>query len=190
MTGNIWKGTDADWVICCDLDEFLYHKNLISELKKYKYQGIQLPVIKGFNIYSELLPKNGRQIYNEIKTGFPSESFSKQIIFDPAIGDINFEFGSHTNKAQGKRGGELYMLHYRCIGGVNEMIKRHHIYSQRMSSFNRGRKLGIHYLRSDSEIRQDWNINIKQSKELEIFKDISLPSKSLNELSKNWINEY
>ena len=39
IKSNAYKqySRDADWVIVCDCDEFLYHKNLLGNLAEYKY---------------------------------------------------------------------------------------------------------------------------------------------------------
>jgi len=165
VKNNAWKGTDADWIICCDLDEFIYHPDLVSELTKLQAGGVTLPNIEGYNVYSESLP-NGGQIYDSIDTGFPSTDFTKQIIFNPKIREIDYAYGCHENTAKGIRGGKIYMIHYRCIGGVESMISRHKMYAARMSRFNKTRNLGVHYLRSESEIRNDWSENIKKAEKL------------------------
>lgn len=162
IKNNVYKKSDADYVIVCDLDEFLYHPNLIEELKEYMKQGIQLPNIQGFNIYSEQFPKSD---ILEIDTGFEDKNFCKQIIFSPKV-DIKFNYGCHTNAAQGKRGGKLYLLHYRCIGGVGEMITRHRMYSLRMCEFNKQYRLGAHYFRSPEDLKKEWANNISKTNKL------------------------
>ena len=162
IKNTVYKTSDADYVIVCDLDEFLYHPNLLNYLEELKQKGIQLPEIQGYNIYSENWPIDN---ILEIDTGFYDLNFSKQIIFSPKV-DIKFNYGCHTNAAQGRRGGQMYALHYRCMGGVTEMIARHQMYSGRMCEFNKSHKLGGHYFRTPEQLKLEWNKNINKAKKL------------------------
>jgi glycosyltransferase involved in cell wall biosynthesis len=162
LKNAVYKRSDADYVIVSDADEILYHPDLINQLKILKSQGVLLPGIEGYNVYSELWP---REEITEIDTGFRDPNFTKQIIFSPKV-DINFTFGCHKNSATGKRGGKLYMLHYRCIGGLREMTSRHRMYSLRMCDFNKVHKLGMHYFRTVEQLRAEWDANIKRAKKI------------------------
>ena len=164
IKNEVYKTSKADYVIVCDLDEFIYHPNIIQHLTELKEAGITMPAVKGFNIYSNNLPKNN---ILEIDTGFEDKNFGKQAIFSPKI-DINFSYGCHKNRARGpiKRGGDLKLLHYRCIGGVQKMIYRHSMYSQRMCEFNISRGLGVHYLRTPEQLHKEFERNMKKAKKL------------------------
>ncbi len=166
IKNNCWKGSKADFVIVGDLDEFIYHPNITKHLQWCKSKKITLPQIEGYNIYSKITPTTKGQIYEQIHTGFYDKNFSKQAIFSPSIGEINFGFGCHHNKAHGVRGGLLYLLHYRCIGGVKNMIARHQMYAKRMCDFNKQRKFGAHYFRTPEKLHVEWQNNMNKCKEL------------------------
>ena len=123
-----------------------------------------MPRVTGYNIYSDQFPKHD---ILEIKTGYRYPNFDKQIIFSPKI-DINFNFGCHYNKAKGHivRGGDLKLLHYRCIGGLQRMIDRHKMYSKRMCAYNLQKGLGIHYLRTPEQLAKEWQLNMNRAKKL------------------------
>lgn len=170
VKNNCWKNSRADFVIVGDLDEFVYHPEIIDHLRWCKSKGITLPKVDGYNIYSDIVPDTEGQIYEQIRTGFFDKNFSKQAIFSPRIGEINFGFGCHHNKAKGVKGGQLYLLHYRCIGGVELMIERHQMYAKRMCQFNRKRKFGAHYFRTPETLHKEWQKNTNMSKELLFLK--------------------
>ena len=46
---NCWKNSDADWVIVCDTDEFLYHPNFLNYLENTKNN-----LIFAFNIFGDI----------------------------------------------------------------------------------------------------------------------------------------
>jgi len=166
IKNNCWKGSKADFVIVGDLDEFVYHPTIKNHLQECKRLGITLPQVEGYNVYSDITPTTEGQIYEQIHTGFYDKNFSKQAIFSPSIGEINFGFGCHNNKASGVRGGKLYLLHYRCIGGMQNMINRHRMYAKRMCDFNKRRNLGAHYFRTPQNLHVEWQNNMNKSKEL------------------------
>ncbi len=106
VRNNCWKGSDADWVIVCDMDEFIYQPNILEYLNNTEYTHM---FARGYEMMSETMPSTSGQIYDEIKTGYPTDEFysyniypnwksnySKGCIFKPSdIIDINFGPGSH-----------------------------------------------------------------------------------------------
>lgn len=150
IKSNAYKiySRDADWVIVCDCDEFLYHENLMEKLDEYKKNGITIPQIDGHDMVSESFPEyDGNPITNKIKIG--SETYQpmcKNIIFDPKI-DVEYGIGGHSIQSkQGKLSptAELKLLHYKFLG--KEYVKNIYISrSKRLSEFNKQNKLGEHY---------------------------------------------
>lgn len=166
---NCWKEArgEADFVIVCDADEFLYHKDLLRKLQEYKENGITLPRTKGYEMVSEILPS---QDIFDITTGFKQSKFSKSLIFDPnKIEEINYNYGSHNHKARGlikKSWSRLWVLHYRNIGGFERIRKRHEEYQNRLSQFNKDMRFGKEYLMDLDEKYSVWKTMIRKSKEI------------------------
>jgi hypothetical protein len=150
IKSNAYKiySRDADWVIVCDCDEFLYHENLMEKLDEYKKNGITIPQIDGHDMVSESFPEyDGNSITDKIKIG--SETYQpmcKNIIFDPKI-DVEYGIGGHSIQSkQGKLSptAELKLLHYKFLG--KEYVKNIYISrAKRLSEFNKQNKLGEHY---------------------------------------------
>ncbi len=158
VKNHCWKEArgEADYVIVCDVDEFIYHHQIVEMLALCKKKGITFPLMEGYDMYSDKLPKES--IF-EIDTGVYSKKYGKQIIFDPnAIEEIDYEPGCHVNHAKGriKKGGYFKMLHYRHIGGEVAAGQRHRNYQERLSSFNKTTKYGAEYRLEEEEVIKRW----------------------------------
>lgn len=155
VKNNCWKGSKADWVIVVDDDEILWHYNLLHQLSLAKLSGIKIIKPQGFNIHSDLMPEES---WLDIMTGEPNENYSKLCCFDPTIGEIKYNFGCHAARPNQPifYNPEIYLLHYREIGGVERLIERHKQYAKRLSETNRKYNLGHHYTESEESKRQQW----------------------------------
>jgi len=102
---------EADWVICVDADEFVYHPQIAKHLSQL--EGVIRPA--GYNMLDNRLPRKNGQIYDELFMGVRSRSYDKPVVFQPHL-DIKFEDGRHRIQTDVKvqRKG-LLMLHYRYL---------------------------------------------------------------------------
>lgn len=170
LKNKCWVGSDADFVICCDMDEVLFAGKFLPVDEAFK--GIYLrrgTIIKtiGWQIMSDEMPKEN---ITEITNGFRFDNYSKNIVFNPkAIKEINYNPGAHKIDPVGDvvySEDSLYVLHYKHIGGVQRTIDRYKILQKRLSKLNRQKGWGSHYNRSPASIRQEWNDRMKISKPL------------------------
>lgn len=113
IKNNCWKNSDADWVIVCDIDEFVYHPNLLDYLNNTNYNHI---CCRGYEMMSETLPTTDGQIYDELKNGYPTDEFnsyniypywksnySKCVLFKPSkVQEINYGPGAHYSNPIGE----------------------------------------------------------------------------------------
>ena len=147
IKNNCWKGSVADWAIVCDTDEILHFRPVSGTVA----------TTFGFNVVSRETPK---ETLSELTRGAPDTSYSKLVCFNPkAVKDINYVYGCHVANPRGDiRMSEeiLPLLHYRCIGGPERLVKRHRQYRQRMSELNKRLGLGCHYLYDDDRRRKEW----------------------------------
>lgn len=173
IKNNIWKGSDADFVIICDCDECLYlpiddQAKLKTWLWGQKYvHGATIIRTIGWQIMSDKMPED-RLI--DILNGYRFDNYSKFVCFDPnQIQEINFNPGSHRIDPIGMvvySKDELYLLHYKHIGGVQRTIDRYKILQKRLSKNNRKNGWGIHYNRTPASLREEWNQRMSISKPL------------------------
>ena len=141
---NAWKESrgQADWVIVCDADEFIFHPDLPAYLNSCKQRAITIPHPTGFSMVSDSWPEPSRQIWEQVKEGRPDLFFSKKAVFDPdAIREINYKPGAHLSYPEGRikeeRDPNLKLLHYKYIGGVKKLAERRDRFSQRLSLVNK-----------------------------------------------------
>jgi glycosyltransferase involved in cell wall biosynthesis len=163
VKNNCWKGSNADWVIVCDADEILIVDS--SALRFATEKKLTIIKTQGWNVYSNKYVKND---YSEITTGFEDNQYSKLVCFNPKeIKEINYVYGCHEANPIGKLVyqdyGTVYLMHYRCIGGVERLINRHEQYKKRLSALNKRWNLGIHYLQSNDQKRADFEERLKRS---------------------------
>jgi hypothetical protein len=96
---NCWKGTDADWVVMADLDEFIYFpEGAEKTLGAYTQMGAAVIRPHGFEMFSETYPTTEGQIYDEIKMGAPDDKwYAKPILFTPRlVSEMRLGMGSHA----------------------------------------------------------------------------------------------
>jgi glycosyltransferase involved in cell wall biosynthesis len=161
IKNEAWKQSrgHADYVIVCDVDELIYHPQLVSFLESAHRQGISLFRCKGYNMITEHTPLPKDSIVDTIGEGARAQNFDKVCVFDPnRIEEINYEFGAHSCLPIGElqfNQQDLLLLHYKYMG-VENMIARYREMGKRLGTYNKKRKLGYHYLFSESRIRKEF----------------------------------
>lgn len=119
-----WRGSDADWVIVCDADEFVYHPYVAYGLERLHNQGFGAVRCAGFNMVGEF-PTGDRQIYQYVNRGVRSPNSSKVAVFNPRLADVTFSIGAHQSEVAGVNiaQGMLKLLHFRFMG-AERMYRR------------------------------------------------------------------
>jgi len=144
IKNNCWKKSKADWVIVCDMDEFVYTAHGDKRIKDFT---IIKPV--WWEMISDHLPTTDGQIYEEIDYGVPYGRPAKALMFNPkAIKDINYGVGAHTLNPKGDvrilETPLINVLHYKMLS-LDYYLKRFALFSSRLSVINRKHKWGYHY---------------------------------------------
>jgi len=170
VKNNCWKNSDADWVIVCDCDEILFHEDISFLFKQEALKGATMLRTQGYNMYSNDMPVDS---FLEIVTGFKDDSYSKLVCFKPeAVKEIAYIYGCHEARPVGniQFSEETYaLLHYRAIGGIDRLLRRHEKYVKRLSDLNRRWNLGEHYLHTEDRKRADFSDRLKKSKTLSLL---------------------
>jgi|SRR5690606_13931398 len=163
---NCWKGSSADFVIVCDMDELIYHENLVLELAKAKEKKIKIPVTIGYNMIGSNFPDNYKiPLTDQVKHGIRDRMFDKNIIFNPKeITEMNYGPGSHTCSPQFKDENiidellELKLLHFKYLD-KEYLYNKHQLYADRMSQLSRDKKHGFEYLLGNGYIDKFFSLS-------------------------------
>lgn len=143
IKNNCWKASRADWVIICDMDEFVYHSNFKEYLINIQ-ETIILP--RTFEMLSDLYPTTTGQIYDEVKFGF--ETQSKMFLFKPSeLKEMNYGVGCHVAQPEGNvsinRKSEIICMHMRHLS-LDYILQRNKYTYERMSDINKKNGWGWH----------------------------------------------
>jgi len=164
VKNNVWKKSIgvADYVILGDTDEFLYHKDMKKFISNCYNSNITVIIPEGYHMIADLdftLEPNDN-VFKLIKDGIREPVLDKPMMFDcNKIKEINYSYGAHFAKPEGEvkilKGKELKMLHYKFLG-IENFVYRNAMRRERLSGFNKKYNLGLHYLYSDKENREDY----------------------------------
>lgn len=128
-----------DYVIVCDADEFLYHKNIFKYL--YDNQNYDLFKCIGYEMVFDNFDYINNN-YKDILFGCRSNSHDKSIIFKPTI-DIKYSIGCHSvNNLY--MNSDIELRHLKYIN-VDYVVDRYKELRERMSSLNKANNWGFHY---------------------------------------------
>jgi hypothetical protein len=140
------KDRTADWIMCVDCDEFVYHKYLFTALDQALMQQRPILAPHGYEMVHESFPVGyGGQLYDVVRNGFHEPWYSKPCVFRSNI-DINYTAGRHesTNGPAWQTDG-LKLLHFRYFGQCYN-VSRNAKNASRLTKENIERSYGTHVL--------------------------------------------
>jgi hypothetical protein len=143
IKNNCWKDSKADWVIICDMDEFIYHPNFVAYLETVKETIIEP---KTYEMISDVYPTTEGQIYEEVQYGFPTRT--KMFLFrTQELFEIGYGAGCHDAQPEGyvsiNRDSEIICMHMRHLS-INHIVQRNAYLASRMSEVNKKNGWGWH----------------------------------------------
>jgi len=174
IRNNAWKQSRgiADFVIVCDMDEFLYHPELMSLLYLLKRHSFTLVKPSGYNMISEHLPESDgvQTITQLIKTGIDAQkNYSKSILFSPILEEINFSPGSHKCAPVGQvkqfQSSQLKLLHYKFVDRELILQKTRECQA-RLSETNRQHGWSRHYIQTDEQVKINFDLFMSARKKV------------------------
>lgn len=158
LCNSCWKGTNADFVIVVDADEFIWFpEGAAKTLAAYMAKGAAVIKTHGFEMFSGHLPTGPGQIYDEIKFGAPDDKwyakpclFSPKLVRDSALGIGQHEADPVLHDGRKLRVGHdwpfatppAYLLHYHQIGPAEAIAARYEGNIERMCAENREKGWG------------------------------------------------
>jgi hypothetical protein len=160
LKNECWRGTDADWVVVADMDEFIHApEGLRRRLARARAQGAAVLRPNGWEMFSDEwydaseFPANApfNQITELVRDGCPDDKwYAKPIVFSPKlVADSGFGIGAHESRPVLKDGrvlvcdgkwpfaGGLNLLHYKSIyGGLERIAAKYDATRKRLSALN------------------------------------------------------
>jgi glycosyltransferase involved in cell wall biosynthesis len=173
IKNNCWKNSDADWVIICDMDEFLV--GLFPDwLQKIDNQGITVISADWWEMFSETIPDSNseRQIYELIDLGVNLGQATKSVIFKPGkIREIGYNPGCHSFNPQGEinllRTGDMKILHYKHIS-LQYVLERNALFASRLSNINIEKNWGFHYKFAPEKVEAWFNNMLQRAEKVKV----------------------
>lgn len=165
-----WKGSDADYVVACDLDECIVGNDVIKTLEDCKKNEATIVEAEWYNFVN---PENKMPQYEEGKTLYEICPYGayvktpKTLIFDPQkITEINYTVGAHRCSPRGTvkryKPEGLYIHHINNALCLDYRLKRYEMQNSRLSQEDRRRRWGCHYGRDEARISKDYNDELKK----------------------------
>lgn len=161
IKNECWKASrgKADYVIVCDIDEFLYTPETNTFFCQLRTKNISMPLSRGFDMCSSEFPKftASSRLIEKVKTGIYNQDYSKCILFNPyKVVDINYEPGAHFCHPYGlilsTTQPQYYVLHYKNLG-FDYVLDRARQYRKRMSEENIAKGYAWEYLVKENAIK-------------------------------------
>ncbi len=130
IKNNCWKGVKSEWVIICDVDEFVFPTGNLDDATIVRTQGYDMLG------------------WPPSKLGAENNLYSKSVMFRPAeMQEINYRAGCHSCSPIGN----VYyssdistLLHYKYTY-PQTVYERHLVYQSRLSDINKKYEWGIEY---------------------------------------------
>ena len=154
---------DYDWIIVCDMDEFIYHPNLRNLLHKYDLEGITVPLISGYDMVSNDFPdfKKGKYLPSFIQNGVHEPIWlNKSAVFKPGVVNINYDFGTHscspTGNVKYSVESNIKLLQYKWLS--HEYVTNKSLESSlRLSDWNLETGMASHYKAYAKTTKEDFD---------------------------------
>ena len=167
IRNTCWQQSKADWVIICDVDEYLRSRNNISIKKQLSFTPCNIIQPKGVQMISRDIKP-----FREITTGYYESFLDKRICFKPNdVRAMNYAGGSHFCYPVMNTGEpvinytDFYMLHYSMVN-KEAWKNRYKQYKSRMSRWNIVNNAAIHYMFEDEILDIMFKTGIENMEEI------------------------
>jgi len=176
MRNTVWKTAKTDWVLICDMDEYLVAST--TDLVKEKRHGTTILKTEAYEAVGESKQANISNIrITNIAKGSRLTTYDKSICFRPSkITDINFELGSHTAAPQGevKYSKKAYLLyHYKFLGIPYRNRQRSYTGRPKSEAMIKADKTGFPDEFTPDTLSQNYNKKLGESVKIRSIKDLT-----------------
>lgn len=166
IKNGCWKESDSEWVIVCDMDEWIEVNE--SDLNEEERKGTTILMTQGYNMIGESQKEDLSDLdFFNIKKAVPSEEYSKRICFRPKhIQDINYGLGAHKCEPKGSVifSKKTYHIKHMDYLGLPFVIKKKRERYERNKK-NEGKGTGIHYTNDVEKAKKQYTDLSNSAKE-------------------------
>jgi glycosyltransferase involved in cell wall biosynthesis len=157
IKNHCWKNSKTDWVLICDVDEFLEINPNMLNTNQTLFKS------KGYNICNVDNLTN----INDIKHGIEAVQYDKVLCFNKSyIKEINYNHGCHTCNPVGDvvySQNRPNLFHMKFIN-ENLLVEKYKNYASRLSKENIKYNWGFHYRKDETSIRDNFKNHLKSAK--------------------------
>jgi len=146
LKNNCWMDLRSEWVIVCDVDEFLLVD--LDVLSQYKNQTVAFQSI-GWNMVGFNEP------FADIDHAVRSKWFDKIVLFKGDVKEINYQPGAHTAMPECRIINQFDLRHYNALS-EKHMINRWHRYRSRRSESDKKKSYGYHYEWPEERVKAEF----------------------------------
>ena len=164
IKNNAWKHAETDWVIVCDVDEFLdVNENDLSYLGNCNSK-----IVKGCG-YNMCNVEDLKDI-TEIKHGVRATQYDKVLMFNKKyIEEINYSAGCHGCNPQPEVNIDnvfaTFLYHMKFID-VDLLVNKYKSYASRLSDENKEMRWGYHYEQEEWLIREEYKNTLQLAEKI------------------------
>jgi hypothetical protein len=164
IKNTCWKDSNCEWVIVCDMDEFIHFRNPVEDtLEALTARGIDIVRCKGYEMVADAPPQfagyfSPDGMTTQVKEGAARDVHNKCLLFKSNIAAINYGFGGHSIDTRGvlyQDQHDILMLHYKFLG-LQYLIDIYAARAKRLSGFNKQHGFGFHYNYTEKQITQEY----------------------------------
>ena len=164
-----WKESRnlADWVIMCDMDEWLDVTK--DDLKREAAKGSTILRTKGFEVVaaSTTIDASDLKDMASLSSGYPRADMNKAVCFVPsAIERMNYTFGAHSCNPVGRVAwsNSTYRLRHMNTLGLAYFTHKHTVRYARAIHM-RPLGLAIHYLNDATAVKEAYDTAVRLAEE-------------------------
>jgi glycosyltransferase involved in cell wall biosynthesis len=134
---TVWKGSNAKFVVVCDVDEWV-------EIKDWYLSGGWIQS-EGYDMIDD-------------QNGVRNPLYDKICVFSPEIQDINYTLGAHGAQPGGHNPnrGSVVLRHMKYSMPVDMLVARYKHFATRLSDWNKFTGAGFHYAFDEETIRRQY----------------------------------
>lgn len=169
VRNSIWKDSigKADFVICCEPDEFIWSDDFLNDIIQMWNNGETIALTDGYqminvedSVDNGFPTLNDKTIVERYQHGVFDPKFCKRLLWNcNEISDMKMDVGGHFAYPEGNvkySTKKFYTLHYKYLS-YKYLSARHKLFGTRLSQSDLAHGWDCHYLFSENYLLNEFN---------------------------------